>query len=254
LAEIWLNIPQAVVLEATGDLVRARGLEARDPHLLVIKATLLFPPIVSVSVNAGASDAEARRAFRSLIGEEDAQAARGGYERALRRVRAKLINGVTTKGSRAPHLPVEVIDPAEFARLDLRNIDAVDPRTGKTVWHDLLISARELVESGSRDPSSSDLGPPPRQSDRTDRADGTGRIGLSTTRAPPLSDRDLRSWYEIRVSELMARGEAASGEADWEAAKQQFSGRVTRARLRAMRDQFAPVDWKKQGRRSGTAK
>jgi hypothetical protein len=38
LAEIWLNIPQAVVLEATGDLVRARALDASDPDLLVIKA------------------------------------------------------------------------------------------------------------------------------------------------------------------------------------------------------------------------
>jgi hypothetical protein len=41
-----------------------------------------------------------------------------------------------------------------------------------------------------------------------------------------------------------------SGEADWEAAKQQFSGRVTRIRLRQVRDQFAPAHWKKQGRRS----
>jgi len=157
LAEIWLNIPQAVVLEATGDLVRARALDASDPDLLVIKATWLLPPMVSAPVDAGASAAEARRAFRSRMGEVDAQAARGGYERALRQVHAKLINGVTTKGSRAPHLPVEVIDPAEFARLELRNIDAVDPRTGKTVWHGLLISAREFIESDSGNPSSSEL-------------------------------------------------------------------------------------------------
>jgi hypothetical protein len=78
--------------------------------------------------------------------------------------------------------------------------------------------------------------------------------GSPTTRAPPLSDRDLREWYEKRVSELMERGEAASGEADWEAAKQQFGGRVTRARLRELREQLAPVDWKKQGRRSIKAK
>jgi hypothetical protein len=93
----------------------------------------------------------------------------------------------------------------------------------------------------------------PRQSDRADHAEATGPVRLLTPRAPPLSQGDLRLWYEKRVSELTAQGEAASGEADWEAAKRQFSGRVTRTRLRAMRDQFAPVDWKKQGRRSGKA-
>src|SRR5882672_1917749 len=81
-------------------------------------------------------------------------------------------------------------------------------------------------------------------------AAGTAQIRLSTKPAAPVSDRDLSSWYEKRVSELMARGEAASGEADWEAAKRQFSGRVTRIRLREVRNQFAPADWKKQGRRS----
>jgi len=253
LAEIWLNIPQAVVLEATGDLVRARALDAPDPDLLVIKATWLLPPMVSAPVDAGASAAEARRAFRSRMGEVDAQAARGGYERALRQVHAKLINGVTTKGSRAPHLPVEVIDPAEFARLELRNIDAVDPRTGKPVWHGLLISAREFIESDSGNPSSSELDSQPRQSDRAAHAGATGPIRLLTTRAPPLSEGHLRSWYEKRVLELIAQGEAASGEADWDAAKRQFSGRVTRARLRAMRDQLAPADWKRQGRRSAKA-
>jgi hypothetical protein len=250
LAEIWLNIPQAVVLEATGDLELVRGLEGHDPHLLLIKATWLLPPIVSVSVDAGANDAEARRTLRSRMAEVDLQTARGGYEKDLRRVRDKLIDGVTAKGSRASHLPVEVIDPAEFVRLELRNLDAVDPTTGKTVWYGLLISARELSENGSQ-PSSSESYHRPR---RRDQADGTAQIGLSTTRPPRLSDRDLRLWYEKRVSELTAQGEVASGEADWAVAKEQFSGRVTRVRLRAMRDQFAPLNWKKQGRRSRTAK
>jgi hypothetical protein len=93
----------------------------------------------------------------------------------------------------------------------------------------------------------------PRQSDRADHAEATAPIRLLTTRAPPLSEGDLRSWYAKRVSELIAQGEAASGEADWGAAKWQFSGRVTRARLRAMRDQLAPADWKRQGRRSAKA-
>jgi hypothetical protein len=74
--------------------------------------------------------------------------------------------------------------------------------------------------------------------------------GLSTKRAPPVSDRDLRSWYKQRVLELTSRGESSSAEDDWTAAKQEFGGRVTRARVRKMREQFAPAAWKKQGRRS----
>jgi hypothetical protein len=57
-------------------------------------------------------------------------------------------------------------------------------------------------------------------------------------------------WYKKRVAELMQRGETSSGEDDWRAAKQQFAGRVTRARVREVREQFAPAGWKKQGRRS----
>jgi hypothetical protein len=76
------------------------------------------------------------------------------------------------------------------------------------------------------------------------------RPGSSTRKAPPLSDRDLRSWYQQRVFELTTRGETASGEMDWEASKQQFAGRVTRARVRALREEFVPADWKQQGRRS----
>jgi hypothetical protein len=81
-------------------------------------------------------------------------------------------------------------------------------------------------------------------------AGGTTRPGLSTKRVAPVPDRELRSWYEKRISELTARGETASGETDWEVAKQQFPGRVTRARLRAVREQFAPAHWKQQGRHS----
>jgi hypothetical protein len=79
---------------------------------------------------------------------------------------------------------------------------------------------------------------------------GKARLRLLTKGASPLSDRDLQMWYDRRVTELRARGETSSGEADWEAAKQQFPERLTRARLRAVRDQLAPVGWRKQGRRS----
>jgi hypothetical protein len=82
------------------------------------------------------------------------------------------------------------------------------------------------------------------------RSDPVGRSKLSTRRPVPLSDHDLRLWYEARVAEMTGRGDASSGEEDWEAAKRQFPERVTRARVRAARKKFAPVGWKKQGRRS----
>jgi hypothetical protein len=82
------------------------------------------------------------------------------------------------------------------------------------------------------------------------RSDPVGRSGSPTPGPVPISDSMLHSWYEGRVAEMTKRGDASSGEEDWEAAKQQFPERVTRARVRAARKKFAPVGWKKQGRRS----
>lgn len=48
--------------------------------------------------------------------------------------------------------------------------------------------------------------------------------------APPISDRELARWYEQHVEAQVACGRTSSGEEDWAAAKQQFPGRVTRAR------------------------
>jgi len=82
------------------------------------------------------------------------------------------------------------------------------------------------------------------------RSDPVGR-SRSQTRAPvPISDSVLYSWYEGRVAEMTERGATSSGEEDLQAAKRQFPERVTRARVRAVRDQCAPEGWKKQGRRS----
>jgi hypothetical protein len=180
----------------------------------------------------------------------------------LRRVHAKLIKGVTAKGSRAPNRPLEVVDPAEFARLELRGIDAVDVRTGKPVWYSIVTSAHEQLEGSSDEASASeshtrsgqpnclggDLSGVCEQVVRSDTP-----VVLARVRTAPLSARDLRSWYEQRIQELILSGKTASGEADWEAARQQYPGRVTRARLRALRKELAPEHWKKQGRRSAPA-
>jgi hypothetical protein len=258
LRDTWLKIPQAVVLEVTGNLLQARNLEDDDPNLLLIKAILRLPPLISIDVNADSNEIETlRQKYRAAAVASRAE--ESVYENGLRKVHAKLVKGVTTKGSRTPNLPVEVIDSAEFSRLELRGIDAVDARTGKPVWYNLVISARELLEGNSEDPSYDELCT---LSDTWNRLSGERSGGsegvagadtlseLAVRGATPLSDRDLRSWYEQRVQELTKWGKTASGEADWKAVMRQYPGRVTRARLRALRKIYAPADWKKLGRRS----
>jgi hypothetical protein len=230
----WLNIPQAVVSEATGDLELAKRLEERDPQLLIIRATHLLP-LGTVEVEPAASAQVMQHAVRKLREEIESQSSRRSYNLSIQRIRGKLINGVSAKGRRAPNLPLESIDAAEFAYLALEGLDAVDPRTGNIAWYDLLIDGQELLGSyGESHPVCT----------------RTAEIRSSTKPAAPISDRELRSWYEQRVSELTACGEASSGDADWEAAKRQFPGRITRNRIRRVREQFAPAVWKTQGRRA----
>ena len=109
LRDTWLNIPQAVVLESTGNLQLARDLDDDDPDRLVIKAILRLPPLISLDIDAFPNIEAARQQWRALVGSQVEESA---YEKGLRRVHAKLLEGVTTKGSRAPNRPLQVIDPA----------------------------------------------------------------------------------------------------------------------------------------------
>jgi len=120
---IWLNIPQAVVLEATGDLERANGLVERNPLLLVIRATRLLPPLATVPIEPDASNEERQLAARKIREEIEPQQSKRCNAISLRRVHSKLRGGVTTKGRRAPNLPIEIIDPAEFVCLELIRSD-----------------------------------------------------------------------------------------------------------------------------------
>lgn len=151
--DVWLNIPQAVVLEATRDLQKAQALKDNDPCLLVMKATLLLAPRVFVPVAANATDGEvrlAREQVREMVASRTGPG--GSYESTLSRVRSRLVDGVTAKGSRARNLPLEIVDPAEFARLELYGVDAIDPRTRGPVWYDLLMSGRELIKACIAEP------------------------------------------------------------------------------------------------------
>ena len=123
----------------------------------------------------------------------------------------------------------------------------------RLAWTDVEFRRADVIREWSHAGDAAD----PNEAEREPRSDvageATGGIPAwrSSSRGPaPLADRDLRQWYKERVTELMQRGETSSGEDDWGAAKQQFAERVTRARVRAVREQFAPADWRKQGRRS----
>jgi hypothetical protein len=67
--------------------------------------------------------------------------------------------------------------------------------------------------------------------------------------AAAVSAAELRAWYKSHVADLSARGHRSSLAKDFDAARAHFGvGRVTRKRVKAMRDELAPPHWKIQGR------
>ena len=120
----------------------------------------------------------------------------------------------------------------------------------RLAWKDVEFWRDDVIEvwpevSDAAEPNEAKCEP------RADAAgEATGVTRLPTRPPAPLSDRDLRRWYERRVAGLVERGEGSSNEKDWEAAKQELAGRVTRTRVRELREQLVPAGWKKQGRRS----
>ena len=123
----------------------------------------------------------------------------------------------------------------------------------RLAWMDLKFLREDVVREWPNDRFGAELEPvdqktPGSPSDGI--AAGSAEAGRSARRTTPVPDRQFRTWYQQRVCELTARGETSSGEQDWEAAKQGFPGRVTRARVRALREELAPEHWRQQGRRS----
>ena len=140
----WLNVPQAVVLSATGDLNLALGLVAPTPALLVFKANELVARRTVIPVAADPDPAQRAEALRRLqelkMGEEQ-----GRYGELERRLHRWLIAGVRTKASRTPSGAYESIDPVEYTRAEFQGVDAVDKRTGKIILFDLRINCRDLL-------------------------------------------------------------------------------------------------------------
>ena len=98
----WLNVPQAVVLEATGDIELGLDLTADNPILLVIKANQLIARQTVIPLAEDADQARRAEAFRklreALMGKQDD----GRYAEAERRLRRRVVAGVRTKASRTP--------------------------------------------------------------------------------------------------------------------------------------------------------
>jgi hypothetical protein len=154
----WLNVPQAVVLEATRDMDGALSLTGSDPDLLLIKANLrIGRTVIPLEENADAEQwCDALNRLEQVIA---AVQGASPYSEAEQRVHQRLLSGVRTKASRTPGGPCERVDPVEFTRVELRSVDAIDNRTGAVMLYDLRINGADLIEDfggSSESPPSAD--------------------------------------------------------------------------------------------------
>src|SRR5947209_5145447 len=87
----WLNVPQAVVLEATRDINLALDLTEDDPVLLVIKANQRIALRTVIPLEEDADDEQRRDAVRRL--REERAALHGGdrYQEAQQRLHRRLL-------------------------------------------------------------------------------------------------------------------------------------------------------------------
>jgi len=144
---LWLDVPQAVVLEATRDIDRAVGLTAETTALLVIKASNLLARRTVIPLAADADREQRLDALRKIREARTAMADDSHYLEAQQRVHGWLVAGVRTKARRTPGGPYESVDPVEYTATELRGIDAIDKRTRTVMLFDLRIDAVNLTET-----------------------------------------------------------------------------------------------------------
>lgn len=63
------------------------------------------------------------------------------------------------------------------------------------------------------------------------------------------SEAKAKNWYRGYVQEHQSRGTIPNRDDDWKVAKKEVSPDITRDAVRDLRDQFAPAEWRRQGRR-----
>jgi hypothetical protein len=143
--ELWLNVPQAVVLSATGDLDLALGLIPLAPPLLVFRANELVARRTVIPV-APDPDPEQRAEALRRLQESEIGEKQGRYAELERQVHRYVIAGAKTMACRTPGGPYENINPVEYTRAEFHGVDAVDKRTGRIILFDLRINCGDLVE------------------------------------------------------------------------------------------------------------
>jgi hypothetical protein len=116
--DMWLNIPRA---ESDGGSGTGTEPQRQRPAFACDEGDLRLAPRLSMPVAADATMSEMRLAFEKFAGG-DGCSDRPELHDILRKVQARLIAGVTVKGCRQLNLPLEVIDAAEFARLEFDGI------------------------------------------------------------------------------------------------------------------------------------
>jgi hypothetical protein len=143
----WLNVPQAVVLEATRDIDLALDLTAESAALLLIKASWRVARRPVIPPEADADTRQPGDVLRAVHEAKTALPRDSHYLEAQRRVHGRLVEGVKTKARRTPRGPYESLDPVEYIGAELEGMDAIDKKTGTVILFDLLINLIDYVET-----------------------------------------------------------------------------------------------------------
>ena len=144
--EVWFNLPQAVVLEATRDIELVLRLSDKDPDLLLQDANRALGLRASVPLEDEAPEAERRDAFARLQEELYANMTTSPYLTAEGRVWSLFIRGVPVKARRKLGGVLRTLEPVEFTRLEPRGVNAIDKRTGEIAYYDLRVDVFGLIE------------------------------------------------------------------------------------------------------------
>jgi len=147
----WLNVPEAVCLLLTGELVELTA--ADDPHVLELQANRYLERKRIARQVGAATPEQLKKILDHQTGEQDLQRlderqAHNIYAEGGDLLRRRLLSAAAAEDSvqarKAQNGPIGFINPAEFAFLQFSHLDAIDPRTGKTIRFDVLI-ATDLV-------------------------------------------------------------------------------------------------------------
>ena len=152
-SDVWLSIPKAVFLIATGDLQRACGFPEDDLDFLVFRVSFeLTSKPHFAPLNPSFTDEQLRDALRVARQKlSDAFPETKVYDAGLKALWQILTDGLARgKGSRKLDGPFELIDPVEFTRVDLAKAHALHAITKKVVWYNVRVSARDLLEVRQR--------------------------------------------------------------------------------------------------------